>query len=124
MPRTAVPYSKFTANGRLTDPVGTTVDATLVTNGVVVDAADPEHTLIRVTNTAAAAKTVTVKAGVGRQSWMAGSGDYTQSVPASGTVWLGPLTSARFQQRGSKVYLDFESGSTGTVTVFKLPRAL
>ncbi|MFI9598929.1 hypothetical protein ACIHCX_03440 [Streptomyces sp. NPDC052043] len=124
MPRTSANYSKLVPNGRLTDPAGTTIDATLVTNGVAIDAADPEHTLIRVTNSAGAAKTVTVRAGVGRQSWMAGSGDYTQSVPASGTVWLGPFTSARFQQKGSKLNVDFESGTTGTVTVFKLPRAL
>ncbi|MFJ6559969.1 hypothetical protein ACIQMV_08810 [Streptomyces sp. NPDC091412] len=124
MPRTAVSYSKLVPNGRLTDPAGTTVDSTLVTNGVTIDAADPEHTLIRVTNSAAGAKNVTVKAGVGRQSWMAGAGDYTQSVAASSTAWLGPFTSARFQQKGSKLFLDFESGTTGTVTVFKLPKAL
>ncbi|MFE4420437.1 hypothetical protein [Streptomyces sp. NPDC056817] len=124
MPRTAVNYSKLSANGSLTDPAGTTIDAALVTNGVVVNAADPEHTLLRVTNSAAGAKNVTVRAGSGRQSWMAGSGDRVQSVPASGTVWLGPFTSARFQQAGSRLHVDFESGTTGTVTVFKIPRAL
>lgn len=124
MARTAVSYSKLVPNGRLADPAGTTIDSTLVTNGVVISDADPERTLIRVTNSAASGKQVTVRAGSGSQSWMAGSGDATQSVGASSTSWLGPFTSARFQQRGSKLHLDFESGTTGTVTVFRLPRAL
>ncbi|MBL3664526.1 hypothetical protein JL475_00500 [Streptomyces sp. M2CJ-2] len=124
MPRTAVPYSKLVANGHLTSPAGTTIDATLVTNGVVINGVDPERTLLRVNNTAASAKTVTVRAGAGRQSWLAGSGDYVQSVGANtGSELLGPFTSARFQQRGSTMHVDFESGFTGTITVLQLPKA-
>lgn len=123
MARTAVTYSKLVPNGRLTDPAGTTIDSTLVTNGVVIDAADPEHTLIRVTNSAGGAKNVTVKTGTGREAWMAAAGDVVSSVGASGAAFIGPFTSARFQQRGSKLHVDFESGTTGTITVFKLPKA-
>ncbi|MGQ4353165.1 hypothetical protein [Streptomyces drozdowiczii] len=124
MARTAVNHTPFVPNGHLTDVAGTTIDSTLVTNGVVINDADPERTLIRVTNTAGAAKTVTVKAGTGTQSWMAGQGDSVTSVAlTSGVEWLGPFTSARFQQRGSKLYVDFASGTTGTITVFKLPKA-
>ncbi|MET8113809.1 hypothetical protein [Streptomyces prasinus] len=123
MPRTAVSYSPLVANGHLTSPAGTTIDATLVTNGVVINAADPERTVLRVTNTAASAKTVTVRAGTGSQSWMAGSGDYVQSVGANtGSEFLGPFTSARFQQKGSKLHVDFESGFVGTITVLRLPK--
>lgn len=125
MPRTAVSYTPLVPNSHLTDPAGTTIDSTLVTNGVVINNVDPEHTLIRVTNTHSAAHNVTVKAGSGSAAWMAGQGDLVQSVAlTSGVEWLGPFTSARFQQQGSKMYVDFASGHTGSITVFKLPRAL
>lgn len=124
MARTAVSYTPFVPNSHLTDVAGTTIDATLVTNGVVINDADPERTLIRVTNTAGTDKVVTVKAGSGVQSWMAGQGDSATTVAAStGKEFLGPFTSARFQQSGSKLYVDFASGTTGTITVFKLPKA-
>ena len=124
MARTAVSYTPFVPNSHLTDVAGTTIDATLVTNGVVINNCDPEHTLIRVTNTHSAAHSVTVKAGSGTQAWMAGQGDLTQSVAATtGVEWLGPFTSARFQQDGSTLYIDFASGHTGAITVFKMPKA-
>ena len=124
MARTAVAYTPLVPNGHLTNPAGTTIDSTLVTNGVVVNGVDPERTLLRVNNTAGGAKNVTVKTGAGSQSWMAGQGDFVQSVAAT-TVseFLGPFTSARFQQKGSKLYIDFESGFTGTIAVIKLPKA-
>ncbi|MGW8702840.1 hypothetical protein ACWGOK_39045 [Streptomyces eurythermus] len=124
MARTAVSYTAITPNGHTTSPAGTTIDSTLVTNGVVINGVDPERTLLRVTNTATGAKNVTVKTGTGSQSWMAGQGDLTVAVGANtGSEFVGPFTSARFQQRGSKLYIDFESGFTGTLTVFKLPKA-
>lgn len=124
MARTAVAYTPFVPNGHLTDVAGTTIDATLVTNGVVINGADPERTLIRVANTAGTDKVVTVKTGTGAQSWMAGQGDSATTVTATtGKEFLGPFTSARFQQQGSKLYVDFAAGTTGTITVFKLPKA-
>lgn len=124
MARTAVSYTALTPNGHTTDVAGTTIDATLVTNGVVINDVDPERTVLRVTNTAAGAKNVIVRTGTGTQSWMAGQGDLTVSVGANtGKEFVGPFTSARFQQKGSKLYIDFESGFTGTITVFKLPKA-
>lgn len=125
MPRTAVAYTPLVPNGHLTDVAGTTIDAALVTAGVVINNVDPEHTLIRVTNTHSAAHNVTVKAGTGSAAWMAGQGDLVQSAAATtGVEWLGPFTSARFQQQGTKLYVDFAAGHTGAITVFKLPRAL
>ncbi|MEU6057997.1 hypothetical protein [Streptomyces sp. NPDC047097] len=124
MPRTAVSYSNLVANGRISSPAGTTIDSTLVTNGVVINNVDPERTLLRVNNTATGAKNVTIKAGTGTQAWMGGQGDLVQSVGANtGSEFLGPFTSARFQQKGTKLFVDFESGFTGTITVFKLPKA-
>ena len=124
MARTAVSYSNLVANSHLASPAGTTIDATLVTNGVVINGVDPEHTVIRVTNTATGAKNVTVKAGSGTQAWMAGQGDLTVAVGANtGNEFIGPFTSARFQQDGSTMYVDFESGFLGTITVLRVPKA-
>lgn len=124
MARTVLTPVPFVPNSHLSDVAGTTIDSTLVTNGVEVDVADPEHTIVRVTNSATGAKNVTVRAGSGIQAWMAGQGDLVVPVGANtGKEFLGPFTSARFQQDGSKLYLDFESGFTGTVTVFKMPKA-
>jgi hypothetical protein len=124
MARTAVSYTALTPNGNTSDVAGTTIDATLVTNGVVINGVDPERTLLRVANTAGTEKDVIVRTGSGVQSWMAGQGDLTVPVAAStGKEFVGPFTSARFQQAGSKLHVDFESGFTGTITVFKLPKA-
>ena len=124
MARTAVTYTPLVPNSHLTSPAGTTIDATLVTNGVVINNVDPEHTVIRVNNTATAGKNVTVKAGSGTQAWMAGQGDLVQQVGANtGSEFLGPFTSARFQQDGSMMFIDFESGFTGSITVLRVPKA-
>ncbi|MFJ8923859.1 hypothetical protein ACIREK_30830 [Streptomyces sp. NPDC102415] len=123
MPRTAVPYTNLVPNGSLAEPAGTTINPTLVTNGVVIENADPEHTLIRVANTSTGAKAVTVRTGTGTQSWMAGQGDQATNVASeTGVAYIGPFTSARFQQHGSKLHVDFASGTTGTITVLRLPR--
>ncbi|MFE9286709.1 hypothetical protein [Streptomyces olivaceus] len=123
MPRTAVTYSSLVPNGGLAEPAGTTINPTLVTNGVVVEGADPERTLLRVANTSTGAKTVTVRAGDGT-AWMAGQGDLAVSVASeTGVSYIGPFTSARFQQTGTKLFVDFASGTTGTITVLKLPKA-
>ncbi|MFJ8727775.1 hypothetical protein [Streptomyces sp. NPDC093269] len=124
MARTAVTYTPLVPNGHLTNPAGTTIDSTLVTNGVVINGVDPERTVLRVNNTATSAKNVTVKGGTGNTAFMAGQGDLVQSVGANtGSEFLGPFTSARFQQKGSKLFVDFESGFTGSITVIKLPKA-
>ncbi|NEA52421.1 hypothetical protein [Streptomyces sp. SID10815] len=113
------------SGGDLADPAGTTIDSTLVTNGVVINSADPSRTVLRVTNSAGAAKKVTVKAGgTDGPAWMGVQGDYDTSVGASGTRWIGPFSEARYIQHGSKMFLDFESGFTGTITVFQVARGL
>lgn len=120
MARTAVTYSNWVANASFTDPAGTTIDAALVTNGVKVEDAVPERTVIRVANTAASALDATVQSG---NRWMGGQGDIVKEVAANtGVQWLGPFASARVLQADGSMYVDFETGFTGTVTVFKLPR--
>lgn len=124
MARTALTPTSLSGPG-IADPAGTTIDATLVTNGVVINTADPSRTVLKVTNSAGSAKKVTVRAG-GKDgpAWMRTQGDTDESVGASATRWLGPFSEARYLQHGGKLNIDFESGFTGTITAFKLARSL
>jgi hypothetical protein len=123
MPRTAVAYSTFTANSSTADPAGTTIDSTLVTNGVKVTAAVPEETVIRVANTAGTSKVVTINAGDYPPAAAAGQGAVTGTVGATtGVLWFGPFESGRFLQNDGTFEVDFASGTTGTITVFRVPR--
>lgn len=124
MARTALTPTSL-AGSDLADPAGTTIDATLVTNGAVINTADPSRTVLRVTNSAGSAKKVTMRAGAkDGPAWMRTQGDTEVSVAASGTRWLGPFSEARYLQHGGKLNIDFESGFTGTITAFKLARSL
>ncbi|MGI5515301.1 hypothetical protein [Streptomyces sp. CA-106131] len=121
MARTAVPYSNWVANSSLSDPAGTTIDAT---NSHTIAASRGELTLLRVTNTAASNKNVTIKAGNNDPAWRRGQGDLTVTVNAtSGVQWIGPLSSSRFVQTDGSINIDIASGHTGTITAFKMPRA-
>jgi len=111
--------------GDIADPAGTTIDATLVTNGVVINTADPNLTVLRVTNSAGSTKKVTVRAGgTDGPAWMGVQGDYETSVATTATRWIGPLSEARYLQHGTKLNIDFEAGFTGTITAFKLARGI
>lgn len=126
MARTAVPYQNWTADSNLSEAasgsLGTTIDSTLVTAGVVIDDADPSRSVIRVLNTSGGARDVIVRAGANPPAWRAGQGDLTIEVAAGQHVWIPPLTEARYMQAGSKIHIDFESGFTGRITPFKLAR--
>jgi len=124
VPRTALTPTSL-GGGDVADPTGTTIDSTLVTNGVVINSADPTRTVLRVNNSAGSTKKVTIRAGdAGGAAWMRTQGDTEVSVAASGTHWIGPLSEARYSQSGGKLHVDFESGFTGTVTAFQLSRGL
>src|SRR5687768_718167 len=119
MARTAIVPRALVANGNLTGATGaTTIDSTLVTNGVVVAAAHPERTLIRVTNTEGSTNTVTVNAGDNPPAYAAGSGALVVTVAAtSGIQYIGPFESGRFLQSDGTIEVDFESGMTGAIDV-------
>src|SRR5689334_19349 len=123
MARTAVSYSTFNVNSSTADPAGTTIDSTLVTNGVKVANAVPEETVIRVANTAGATKVVTINAGDYPPAMASGQGAVTGTVGATtGVLWFGPFESGRFAQNTGDLEVDFASGTTGTITVFRVPR--
>lgn len=121
MARTAVAYSKWVANANLADPAGTTADAT---NGHVINAAVPERTVLRVSNTAGSALAVTVKAGDYPPALASGQGDLAVTVAAStGVQFIGPFESGRFLQSDGSLQVDLAGGFAGKVTAFLLPAA-
>ncbi|MFI2367298.1 hypothetical protein [Streptomyces sp. NPDC018833] len=125
MPRTAVAYRNLVANSSLNGATGpTTVDATLVTNGVVVEDAVPELTVIRVTHTDGTAHDMIVRAGDNPPALAAGQGDLTVEVAlTSGVRYFGPFESGRFLQSDGSLHVDFETGFVGTIDVLRIPRA-
>lgn len=127
MPRTAVVPRALVPNGNLTGATGaTTIDATLVTNGVVVENAKPELMLIRVTNTEGSTNTVTIAAGDNPPALAAGLGSLVVTVAAStGVQYIGPFESGRFLQGGADMgdlHIDFETGMTGAIDILTFPR--
>lgn len=122
MARTAVPYSTLPGNAALTDPAGTALDAT---NDHVIANAETERTLLRVTNTHGSPHVFTVKAGTYPPALASGQGDLAVTVAATtGVQWIGPFESGRFLQNDGSLLLDVEAAHAGTITAFKLPKAV
>lgn len=126
MPRTAVVPRALVMNGNLIGTSGsTTIDATLVTNGVSVTAATPEQMVIRVTNTEGSTNVVTIAAGAYPPAWAKGFGALAVTLAATtGVQFIGPLESARFLQADGTIWIDFETGMTGAIDVLTVPRAV
>lgn len=121
MARTAVTYSSLAANSNLSDPAGTTLDAT---NDHVIAAAKPELTILRVTNTNGTDRIITIKAGDSPPALAQGLGDLAVTVAAtSGVQWLGPFESGRFLQSDGTMEIDVVASHTGTITAFLMTRA-
>lgn len=130
MARTVVAPLAAAANGSALE-APTTIDAALVTAGVVVNTAKPERLLLRVNNTAVGPKNIIVRGGDNPPALAAGQGDLTVSVTNATTRYLGPFESGRFLKRTDdtgavktgSLYVDFEAGTTGSIQVIELPAA-
>lgn len=106
-------------------PVATTIDAALVTAGLeVTDAFEGRGTIIlRVNNTAVAAKNVTVQSSDGGAYPLddyAGAGDLVVNVVNATTKVIRLGDSARYMQAGQSLFVDFEAGFTGTIEVYRV----
>jgi len=142
MARTSVPVTTLTSETAVADPAGTALDAT---DHHVIDCAGIpiEELAIRVVNTTASEKTVTVVAGDSPPADQAGLGPLsivcdaatvdtyylTQAVDAESieittpvVEWASGLISARHLQSDGTVNVDVESGMTGTISAFRIPR--
>lgn len=124
MARTAVVPRALVKNGALNGATGpTTIDSTLVTNGVTIASAKPERLVIRVANTEGSTNTVTVRAGDNPPALRGGQGDLVTTVAAtSGVQYLGPFESDKVLQDDGSISIDFESGMTGSIDALYLPR--
>lgn len=122
MARTAVTKHTFTAltTAGLTDPTPTTLDAT--NHHVIAAPAESELIVLKFKNTTATSKGITLKAGFGPQ---AGVGDLAFSAIAQNAIrWYGPFPSARFLQADGTINIDVDSGATGEITAYVLPRTV
>lgn len=124
MPRTAITPRALVGNAGLNSATGpTTIDATLVTNGVTVANVKPERVILRVTNTEGSTNAVTIRAGDSPPAVAAGQGDITVTVPATtGAYYIGPFESSRVLQGTGAMEIDFETGMTGTIDVLQIPK--
>jgi hypothetical protein len=124
MPRTAVVPRQLAKNSNLIGTTGsTTIDATLVTNGVTIANARPEQLFIRVANTEGSTNTVTVKAGVAPPALRGGQGDLVVTVAATtGVQYMGPFESDKYLQADGSIWFDFETAMTGTFDALYWPR--
>ncbi|MGB7925580.1 MAG: hypothetical protein WCF57_20245 [Pyrinomonadaceae bacterium] len=127
---TSLTVTDLTANGSVTQPAAQAID----TNGTVPLAAEGAHdrVLIEVVNADDAALTVTIKAGAeSAGAGRAGIGDLAVSLAATGGAGdkkiIGPFESARFQQAGGALSVQFAAATgapNATVRAYRLPKAV
>ena len=95
----------------------TTIDSTLVTNGITVPnyVSKDGNVFLRVKNTAGTDKTFTVKKGVFPRAFA----DKTVTVAAtSGDQFLLIKDSARYKQADGAIYINFQTGFTGSIEIY------
>lgn len=124
MARAELTVTTLTANTAVADVAGDDLDAT---NHHVLTLAHPlDSYIIRVTNTTASTKAVTIKAGDNPPAASAGQGDLSVSLAAGNVTatvkWVAALESARFGQNDGTLSVDVGSGMTGKIAVFYVPR--
>lgn len=133
MARTAVAYTSWAANSSIVDVAGTTINGG-ASNGHVIPAtpsagtsgrAEPELTILRVTNTHGSAHSVSVVAG-GLSAPGSYEANLTVSVAATtGVRWIGPFESASYLQEDGTILVDVaDAAHSGTITAFKFPRGI
>lgn len=126
MARTSIPITTVAAGGAQV-PAGTTIDQA---NGMVISTVNTglpsfksgNRLFLEVTNTAAGAHVITIRAGVTPPAHRAGLGDLTSSVIATtGRQLIGPLDLSRHAQADGSINVDWDAGSTGIVNCWYLP---
>lgn len=120
MARDAVAITALTSGAGTAQPAGTAITPA---NGANIAAVgDASRLVVRVTNTAAANKDVTFKAGGNPPALRSGLGDLTVTVPATTGDSLVVLESARFVKADGSIDVDFAAGHTGVLSAVRLPK--
>lgn len=119
MARDAVSVTDLTLNTG-TDLV-TGVDITPANGASIAAGGLTQRLLIHVVNAGASAYDVTIKAGSNPPAILASQGDVTFEVVASGESFF-VIESARFAQSDGAIYVDFETGMTGKIAAYRLPK--
>jgi hypothetical protein len=120
MARTPVTVVEMVPNAQIADPAGTNVDPA---NGhiVTMPLGGIEELYLEINSTFAGAKTFTIKAGKNPPALAAGQGDLVVTLNAQVGI-VGPLTSMRFAQQDSSIWIDVAAAATGTIKAIHMPR--
>ncbi len=122
MARTALPPLEWVANGSVDEPTGVTADPT---NNHVVDISGfGTDRLLLAVDITTTDRVVTIKAGDQPPAIAAGQGDLAVTCTAGTRKWIGPVESGRFAQNDGTLEIDLAASSTGTLTAYKVPRAV
>lgn len=118
MARTAITVDALTESTSAT-PTSTTIDAT--NSHVIPATAQVGETVLRINNTTASTKIVTIKAGANPPAVAAGLGDLAISL-AQNVTGVVTLDTARFLQADGTVNVDVAASMTGTIEAYQLPQ--
>jgi hypothetical protein len=128
MARTNVPLTTLVANSSIDIAIGTAIDQG---NGMNVAftltgfpaGANSNLMFLLVETTNGADKTVTIKKGVDPPAFFSEQGDLVVTAhAATGGCLIGPLLPVRFAQSNDSINIDFQSGITGWITAYQLPK--
>lgn len=121
MARTNVDLVNLTVNAETgIGANATTIDAALVTAGVQVDMGLDMRVLIYIENTFAGDKTVTI---AGTDRYGVTVADKVITCAQDTPLLIGPMESLYYEQNGGKMYIDFETGFTGSILIVQVPKA-
>lgn len=116
MARAKLTVTPLTPNGALDDPAGSDINS----DGHYIQAAVPERTILRVTNSGTTGK-VKVVAGEYPPALAAGQGDIEYEVENNKTAFLGPFESGRVLRGDGSIHIDVAAGFSGKITAFVVP---
>ena len=132
MARTNLPVTALAANSGVLNPVATAVDqangmniALVALRNTIPAGGGADELVLVVSNTAAAAHNVTVRAGASNPpAFRKDKGDIAVSVTNGQTAYVGPFEWARICQPDGSINVDFDAGFTGTILPILLPRVV
>lgn len=122
MADTAVPNTAVKRNDAVADPAGTAI--VHANKHVITPTKGFGKVLLRLTNTTASEKVISVVAGANPPAQSAGQGDLALTFAAGNVTpvvkWV-VLESARFVQADGAIHITVAASTTGNIAAFQLP---